>query len=207
MQEDQWHDAINIIVKLGKHHENKDIVVLGAHYDVYPGSLGINDNGCAVVMLLEFIKRNYNRDFDIPIEVVFFDKEETGMIGSRNYVFLNKDRINYSLVFDIIAYGDKLLYGSSNSSFDELFKHIEIFKLNRVLPSDNLSFASARVKTALITAAPDDDLIIKEDGSYDLVDYPTFYSSFHNRENDNCLDKINFKLVELAINELEELLG
>ena len=197
--------AINIVVRLNSTKESEEVVVIGAHYDVYKKSKGINDNGCAVVALLEFILRNKDKEFSIPLEIVFFDMEETGMIGSTDYINENGDRIKYSIILDIIAFGDKLLYGSYYGGFDYLFSGTNVFKVDEVLPSDNVSFELAGIPSALITAAPNEDLIEKENGDFKFKPYPTFYSSFHNRKNDNDMEVINTSLMEETIKTLDSL--
>lgn len=197
----------NIVVKLNQVNKEDKVVVLGAHYDVVHNSTGLNDNGAAVVMLLEYIKYYIAKGYTTPLEIVFFDREETGMVGSDVYARSNVDRVKYALIFDIIAYGDRLVYGPAfDAELDDLLNrnhHVE--RLNQVLPSDNSSFAYYNIPTSLIVAAPDKDLIAQKDGSYNLVAFPEFYSSFHNRINDNKIDVLNFGLMKKAIQVIDSL--
>lgn len=182
----------NIIINLGKPTE-KRVIVLGAHYDAFKYSLGINDNLCAIMMLIEFIKRIKDSSISIPVEVVFFDKEETGMLGSNYYVRDNKDRIDSAIIFDIIAYGNTLVYWTNSILADRLLRKKDIKKLKEMLISDNAVFHREGVDVTLITAAHNEDMI-HSDGSYILIPYPEFYTSFHNRKNDNNIDILNFDL-------------
>jgi hypothetical protein len=63
-------------------------VVVGAHYDTVKGTVGADDNGSGVAMLLE-LARQFKED-PIPVEFVFFVNEEppyfsTGLMGSAAY--------------------------------------------------------------------------------------------------------------------------
>src|SRR5262249_28098602 len=61
-------------------------LVVGAHYDSVPGSTGANDNGAGVVVLLCWLRQALAHPPRIPLEVVFFDLEERGQLGSRAYL-------------------------------------------------------------------------------------------------------------------------
>ena len=194
---------INVSVQLGDHSTDKKVTVLGAHYDVYKDSLGYNDNTCAVIMLIKFIINNKDKEFKEPVEIVFFDKEESGMIGSYYYVKNNKHRIAYALIFDIIAFGDQLVFGTRSSNLVE--KLADIKHVARVLPSDNLNFINEGIDVALITAVHNSDLIYKH-GAYHFGIEPKFYKSFHNRELDNDMDILNFDLLDKSLDVLSKLL-
>lgn len=204
IQEYKDYEVRNIVVKLNPPGDLKKVVVLGAHYDVFPRSTGLNDNGASVIMLLEFIK-NYRPFVESPVEIVFFDREETGMVGSRLYVRDHGYRVHTALIFDIIAFGDKLVFGTRNENVTSwLTEKTTFHKINFVLPSDNLNFIRADIPVALITAAPECDLEQNEDGSFHLIG-GHFYSSFHNGKNDNNIDVLNTNLITEAATSLSSL--
>lgn len=58
--------------------------VVGAHYDTVSGSPGADDNGTGVAALLA-LAEGYAQT-TAPIELVFFDQEEQGLLGSLAYV-------------------------------------------------------------------------------------------------------------------------
>lgn len=199
-------DVTNIIVKINQDNEDQKVTMVGAHYDVFPGSKGINDNGCAVIAMIEMIKKARDSMTDKPLEFVFFDREETGMIGSYEYLKENHKRISFAIVLDIICFGDKLVYGTYNENVHSILSGIrDLHRINQVLISDNCSFNRFEVPNALITAAPDSDLRERKDGTYRLALAPEFYSSFHNRVNDNKVEVLNFKLMDKAINAIGSL--
>lgn len=171
---------------------NEDYTLLVAHYDTWGNSLGINDNTCSIAVLInlvEYIKENKN------IKILLTDKEESGMIGSQHYASKNFNKIKQAIVFDIIGYGDQLVYGTyQDKQFDFLEKY-DIKKITDILPSDNLMFNTYKIKTALITAAHKKDLV-KNNNELKLCSNPIFYESFHNRKKDNNIDVINFDLIQ-----------
>jgi aminopeptidase YwaD len=79
----------------GRAHENlvldlpgqndKDFVLVGAHYDAVPGSPGADDNGTAVAVLLELARTFSATPARRPIRLVAFDLEERNRSGSRAY--------------------------------------------------------------------------------------------------------------------------
>lgn len=182
----------NVFVKLT---DAVPYTLLVAHYDVFGNSTGINDNTAAVAMLIEIIKHfNETSGPHKNFNVLFTDKEESGMIGSHYFSKINNADITEALVFDIIGYGDTMVYGSYQN-FDAL-KQYGIKEINEVLPSDNIQFSNANIKTVLITAAHNKDLTLMAQDKYRLSTKPKFYESFHNRPEDNKIEVINFELIE-----------
>lgn len=206
LQDLEGFEGSNIVVKLGSTNEENKITVLGAHYDVFNGSKGMNDNGVAVVTLLEWIKTNPLAGSNKSAEVVFFDKEETGMIGSSVYAEKNKNRIEKAIIFDIIGYGDRLVYGTNSNKIAESLADFEdVYDIVHMLPSDNLGFDYLDIPTALITAAHDEDLEEIAESMYSLKPSAKFYSSFHNRVNDDKIDILNLGLMRRATDLINSL--
>jgi hypothetical protein len=157
-------------------------------------------------MLIELIKAVKHNSLDIPIEVVFFDKEESGMLGSNYYVRDNKDRIDSAIIFDIIAYGNTLVYWTNSILADQLLRKKDIKKLKEMLICDNAVFHREGVDVTLITAAHNEDMIQCDD-EYILIPYPEFYTSFHNRKNDNNIEVLNFDLPNKLLDILYNILS
>ena len=78
-----------------------EAVVLCAHFDVVPGSLGYNDNGMSLVTILSVLER-------LPefTEVVFTNGEERGFLGARHYLELNRKRLLGCVNLDVCGFGD-----------------------------------------------------------------------------------------------------
>lgn len=67
------------------HAAKGETVLLGAHYDSVPHCPGADDNAVAVAVCLEcaHILHDFNPN---PITVVLFNREEDGLLGSRDFV-------------------------------------------------------------------------------------------------------------------------
>ena len=62
------------------------VIVIGAHYDTVPDSIGASDNSSGVGALLAVAERLEGRTFPFTLRFVAFGSEETGLRGSRHYV-------------------------------------------------------------------------------------------------------------------------
>ena len=60
-------------------------LLLGSHYDSVPGSPGADDNASAVAVCLECARLLRGADVG-PVMVVLFNREEDGLLGSREFV-------------------------------------------------------------------------------------------------------------------------
>ncbi len=69
------------LVVPARREDRRDIVALCAHYDVVPGSMGYNDNGMSIVIILGMLDALPDN-----VEVVFTNGEESGMTGAREYL-------------------------------------------------------------------------------------------------------------------------
>jgi Zn-dependent M28 family amino/carboxypeptidase len=81
----------------GKTHQNlilnlpastssqKPPILIGAHYDAAPGTLGADDNATGVAALLELARAFAAEPLHYPVRLVAFDMEEYGMLGSSQY--------------------------------------------------------------------------------------------------------------------------
>jgi aminopeptidase YwaD len=58
-------------------------LVIGAHYDSMPGSVGANDNATGTALVLELARRLADEPFTQWIWFVAFDAEERGIAGSK----------------------------------------------------------------------------------------------------------------------------
>ena len=82
----------NVYVILKASVSTDEYIILGAHYDS-PGNAGANDNasGVAVVMAAaKQLKQTMNRSKNIIF--VLFDQEERGLVGSRNFAKMIKEK-------------------------------------------------------------------------------------------------------------------
>ncbi len=61
-------------------------ILIAAHYDAVPGTPGADDNATGVAVLLEFARIFATEPIKYPIRLVAFDQEESGLLGSADYV-------------------------------------------------------------------------------------------------------------------------
>lgn len=203
----QNHQATNAVVELGDRSLDKTIVI-GGHYDVFPKSLGINDNTVAVAALIKLAQKL--KDTKYKIDIVFFDREESGYHGSRLYIStVGSQNIEYAIILDIIGYGDSpIITGATltNTNRISTFKTLiaeDAFKVTKSrLDSDNGIFMLNHVPVVLIVAIHDKDTFELDNGLVSISPAPEFYSSFHNSINDNKIEIINWEIPELIINNL-----
>jgi hypothetical protein len=98
----------NIIGRKPGYGNNRKKVVICAHYDTVIDSPGADDNGSGIAALLEMARILASMPAENAIEIVFFDLEEAGMIGSRQYVAFQDSLKNEDIVaainLDMIGY-------------------------------------------------------------------------------------------------------
>jgi len=82
-------------------------LLVGAHYDSVPRSPGADDNASAVAGLLALAK-SFQGELDVPIQFVAFNREEDGLLGSREYVGSLSDaqrgQIRCAHILEMIGY-------------------------------------------------------------------------------------------------------
>jgi Zn-dependent M28 family amino/carboxypeptidase len=99
-------------------------------------SKGANDNASGVCLLLNFAKALKKYKISIPIEIVFFDKEETGGYGCSYYLDDNEQDIGAVINFDFyIAGGDAIYFCIGRTDRNNIF----VFKFCR-----NIQYVSQR---------------------------------------------------------------
>jgi len=107
------HHSQNVVGSITSTHKTKDEIIISAHYDSYPGSVGADDNASGVGALIELSKyflqqREY---LTTNIKFVAFGGEEKGCLGSRAYVNEHKDDIaNCKLLFNMDQIGAENIF-------------------------------------------------------------------------------------------------
>lgn len=80
-------NPINIVAKLGGSSDDKDAVLLAAHYDSVPAGPGASDDGVAVAAVLEIARILAARPPPPhPIVLLLTDGEEAGLLGALLFV-------------------------------------------------------------------------------------------------------------------------
>lgn len=157
----------NIVVRF---HEGAPArFVIGAHYDSVPGSTGANDNGAGVCVLLAWLRQALYHPPTVPLDVVFFDLEEVGCIGSRVYVDrFSPEGMLAMINLDICGVGDTILVAPGinvqQSPLSQALLKVEQSGLcsyrvvDALPPGDDLSFEDVGVPNLSVCILPSEDV-------------------------------------------------
>ena len=157
----------NVVVSLGA---GPPRVIVGGHFDAArldDGALGqgMVDNAAGVLVLLRVAETLRDAALQRTVQVVFFDMEELGLLGSRAYVNA-LDPVPDALMVnvDIVGYGDSLLYGPGDLSPEHpLGGHVHrvcarhavaCVGTPRMPPSDDRSFQRAGIPAVSLAMLP-----------------------------------------------------
>lgn len=77
--------GINLIAEK-KSPDVKKTLILSAHYDTCTGSIGANDNGSGISVLLNIAKQYSQQELPFNLRFILFSGEESWFLGSRYYV-------------------------------------------------------------------------------------------------------------------------
>ncbi|MEZ4851119.1 MAG: M28 family peptidase [Bacteroidia bacterium] len=177
----RWLREKKIPIKLHKYATGTNIIIpatkapkfgVSGHFDVVPRSPGANDNGSsiAVIMgLLEALQESPTQN--IGVELMIFDEEETGLIGSTAYTqeFGVEDFIGL-INLELVGMGNQFAlwplsihdYNPIASGFERFCKQSEIstLRMDRIVmnTADHESFRDAGFEDAFtLTVISDQD--------------------------------------------------
>ena len=180
-------DHLTNIVLPAKDQDNK--VTIMAHWDLYPGSLGYNDNSSGVATLLKL------QNMKVPdnIEFVFTDGEEIGGQGCRQYLeeySLPKQAINIDVVglpgkIFYEEYVDKTMFKIPNSY--EYYDHIPF--------SDSYILEDYGVPNILLVTGKKKDSLIRE-----------IFEAEHGGIHDNKIEMIDESIMNEVFNSVLEMI-
>jgi hypothetical protein len=84
-------------------------IVIGAHLDRVGAGRGVVDNGGSCAVLIDLITAFKASPLArVTLRVVFFDREEVGLVGSRMHFSAPGHRADYAVNLDVFAYGDTI---------------------------------------------------------------------------------------------------
>jgi hypothetical protein len=114
----EGNNANNVIGRKAGLKEERNTVIMDAHYDAYNFAPGADDNGSGVVGFMEAARILSQYDFDKSIEFIGFDQEENYLLGSINYAFFGGIEpwkiVEGVLNFEMIGY-------FSNEPYSQIF--------------------------------------------------------------------------------------
>jgi hypothetical protein len=104
----------NLILNLpgtnqNKQQKNLSPILIGAHYDGVPGTPGADDNATGVAVLLELAAYFAANPIQYPIQIVAFDMEEYGLLGSTayaNYLKSQQQPLRLMISLEMLGYCD-----------------------------------------------------------------------------------------------------
>jgi len=157
----------NVVVTLGS---GRETIVVGAHYDakwITDKSLsrGAVDNGASSVMLVHAAAALKNQRFTSRVTFVWFDFEESGLLGSAKYAEAHaSDRIKAMLNYDINGYGDTVIFGPPPGTLDPRLRRtmldtcaaesVDCLRFDGMPPGDDRSFGPRKIPTLSIAILP-----------------------------------------------------
>lgn len=84
-------------------------ILIAAHYDAVPGTIGADDNATGVAVLLELAQKFAETPIKYPLKLVAFDMEEYGLLGSASYAsWLRQEQqpLRLMLSLEMLGYRD-----------------------------------------------------------------------------------------------------
>jgi len=158
----------NIITTFGQGQEQ---ILVGAHYDVLPGSPGANDNASGVSVALALVEKLKDAKIKHAVKVIFFYGEEQGLAGSRAYVTKHgSDKIISYLNLDVCGTGDTIFFGpgyggEANPALQAVRrlvkeKNIPYAESTPFPPGDDRSFQAAGIPNVSIAIVPSRDAVL-----------------------------------------------
>jgi Zn-dependent M28 family amino/carboxypeptidase len=103
----EYENIVATTAELGE----EPYLLLGAHYDSVPGTPGADDNGSAVAVALECARLLKKHDLG-GVMVVFFNREEDGLLGSQEFVQemqeVGQRRVSEAHIFEMVGYCTKV---------------------------------------------------------------------------------------------------
>ncbi len=183
----------NIVVSFNPSNEK---LVIGAHYDAF--YYGANDNASACCMLLNLTLdlKNTTKSIDF----VFFDKEEAGGIGSREYInIVGRNNIKGMINLDMCGLGNNILltYNKINKlSFDfncmeDIVSDKKAIVLKQLPFGDYNNFVSNNIQSIFIINSTDRD---KDWFKGNTSFYPDFAKTMH--QITDTVDTVNLLGIE-----------
>ena len=107
------HYSQNIVGLIKAINSTEDDIIISAHYDSYPSSIGADDNASGVGALIELARyfKLHADQLTSNIKFVGFGGEEKGLLGSRAYLSAHaNDLANCSLLFNMDQIGGEDIF-------------------------------------------------------------------------------------------------
>ena len=130
----------NLILNLDSAtNTNLPPILIGAHYDAVPGTIGADDNATGVAVLLEMAEVFAANPLKYPVRLVAFDLEEYGLLGSTAYAKSLKDnrqKLRLMLSLEMLGYCND---AKGSQTYPDLIKPFYSDRANFIALVGNLS--------------------------------------------------------------------
>ena len=181
----------NLIADKKSQNPDAKLLIIGGHYDSFPGSKGAIDNGASIEAIIRLAEAVKEQEYEFDIRFVAFGSEEIGYLGSKHYVNTMSDydisRLIGYINLDMVGY-DFLeiatMTGSGNFLTDYIQPIGDFAKVQEQKKSDHAIFEN-----------------------FLGVPSMTFYSEnpyYHTKE--DTADKVNFESLDRCVSILLETL-
>lgn len=204
----------NIIAEIPNPKATKTIL-LGAHYDKVSVGKGAIDNASGSAVILELLKAfKANPLQNYSLKVAFWDLEEVGLVGSREYIKARTETElpNIFINFDVFGYGDTLWLWTQkegtlfSKAVEETAKSANIKSSigSQYPPSDHLTFAETKTETYSFSLINGDEIpsLLKAFKGEKPNEMPKVLQIIHS--NNDTADKIDANAVAKALPVVEQ---
>ena len=151
-----------------------------AHWDLYPGSLGYNDNSSSVSSLLKI--QNYVHD---DMTIVFTDFEESFGIGSQLYCDNLENQWEIIINLDVCGFGENIFIDMNGWSFDEID-----------IPTNFISYEGVPFNDSHITSDNGFQSLLLVTGNSSKTLIGDIFDLQHGGKFDNDLTKLNQPILD-----------
>jgi Zn-dependent M28 family amino/carboxypeptidase len=105
-QQHEFIGGINLYAERQGSDATGETLLIGAHYDAVQQSPGADDNATAVAAVLEIARLFADYAGVKTLQLVFFDQEEAGLVGSFNFVRdkVAPDRFQGAIILEMLGY-------------------------------------------------------------------------------------------------------
>ncbi len=105
-KQEKFTDGVNILAEREGTNKEAGAILVAAHYDTVFISPGADDNASGVAVLLEIARLLRSHPTPRTLQLVFFDREEAGLLGSKAFV-TNKahlQNLHGVIVIDMVGF-------------------------------------------------------------------------------------------------------
>ncbi len=215
--EEHYRTGVNLVMR--KPGTSKQQIVIGAHYDTFPGCTGANDDASAIAVLHGIATTLWKKKLKHGLTLCIFDEEERDCIGSRAYVWKHGvDGVKAMIDLELVGNGQFVgLWPVHNETplvhtFTNVLKkrkvHYETAGAIPLFYADYVPFRNAGVDSVCMTLLPEKETnlirpfvtqnkyLVALKVALGVMKIPPFFQTYHTKKDTS--DKISEKSLQLA---------